>query len=372
MAKGHVYRRRLKSGKWSSWYAVIDAPRRGNGRRRQITRSFRTQGEAQVWLAEQVRRCDEIEGELLLGDYLNFWLDRQEHLRESTQVSYRRHVQGFLVPKLGPFPLNAVGVGAIEMAYRQLAVEGVSPALLPRIHATLSSALNTAQRDGLIASNPARSIRLKKSEGFQPGLWTADQARAFLRFVTNDELAVVWRLALVLGMRRGEILGLRWRDIDFQHRRMTIRESRVLVSGRVVTNPPKTGRSRRTLSLDAVTVRALKDLHDGLCREPSAEDLVFTDPAGGDGLSPARVSRRFKELTAACGLPAIRFHDLRHTSATLGLSRGESLKEVSTRLGHSSVVITGDIYLQIPDELARRSVQGLADMLDAEREEGAA
>jgi integrase len=176
-------------------------------------------------------------------------------------------------------------------------------------------------------------------------------------------------MALVLGMRRGELAGLRWDDLDLHAGTVTVTTTRVAVGASVVEGPPKSARSRRMLPLDPHTVGMLRRHQARQAHHARQENLgpvshVFT---GEDGqpLTPAWISRRFTELTRQIGLPVIRFHDLRHASATLGLTAGESLKEVSARLGHSSIMVTADTYLAPPDSLARASTQRLAGVLDS-------
>ena len=199
-------------------------------------------------------------------------------------------------------------------------------------------------------------------------VWTAEEAATFLRAVGREELYVLWRLALLTGLRRGELLGLRIRDFDVTSRCLTVRRNRVLVAGRVVTKTPKSKRSVRSVAVDVITADLLKAM---IADRSDSDGLLFADKQGA-GLNPGWVSRRFQGLVREAGLPVIRFHDLRHTSATLGLAQGESVKEVSARLGHSSVAITGDLYLQVPGSLARKSADGLARLLDGQAVEDVA
>ncbi len=364
MTRGHVYRRRLKSGKWSSWYAVIDAPRGRDGKRRQVTRSFPTKNLADEWLAERVGdRRQHDDGPVLVAEYLNDWIRRQEHLGESTKVSYRGHIDTYLIPHLGELPIDSLTSEIIEAVYRHIRALGLSHGTVRRVLATLSAALSSAVQGGVLTHNPAQRIRLKQGTEHVARVWTQDQAVRFLRFVEQDELYPLWRLALITGLRRGELLGLRVRDFDSQTGLITIARTRVVVSGRTVTKEPKTKRSRRTVALDSVTSHLLRDIADS---RQDQESHIFLD-GSGHGLNPGWVSRRFVVVAAQAGLPPVRFHDLRHTSATLGLARGESLKEVSVRLGHSSVAVTGDLYVQVPTSLAQRSAQALADFLDGKK-----
>ena len=204
-------------------------------------------------------------------------------------------------------------------------------------------------------------MRARRPDPFHVRVWTADQAVRFLRFVEGDDLYLLWRLALITGLRRGEILGLRVCDVECATGCVSIRQNRVIVAGRVVTKTPKTRRSERQVAVDGISVGLLTSR---LQSATNPDGLVFTSAGSAEGLDPGWVSRRFKQLVVAAGLPVIRFHDLRHTSATLGLSRGESVKEISARLGHSSTAVTGDMYLQVPTFVARRAAQGLVDLLD--------
>ncbi len=375
--RGHVYRRRTKSGGWSAWHAVIDLDRGHDAQRRQTTRSFPTRAEAYAWLAEMNAKSD-VEGPSS-GQWLTGWADRLGHLRESTAVSYRGHVSNYLVPLLGDIPLAELGAGEVEALHEMLAAAGISTALARRIHATLSSALADAERDGLIGQNPCAKVRQPRGERYEPAVWSSPQAAQFLEITAGDDLAGLWRLALLLGMRRGELLGLRWRDIDLDAGTLTVRTTRTLVGDKVVEGPPKSARSRRVLPLDPRTVEVLgrhwkQQTRQALDGVWGPVEYVFTDP-NGRPLHPAWVSRRFAEIADRRGLPPIRFHDLRHTSASLGLAAGESLKAVSARLGHSSIVVTADTYLTPPDSLARAATCWLAGELDhtpLPRERGAA
>ena len=370
MARGRVYRRRLKSGRWSSWYAVIDLPRTGGGKRRQVTRSFPTRQEAELWLANQVQvRENPPRSEVLVGDYLRAWTQSRSHLSESTQLSYRGHVEMYLVPHLGGLALSSLTADVIEAVYAHLGGMGLSSATVRRINATLSAALSCGVADGLLSANPARQVRLPKVGGFGARVWTVGQAVDFLKYVENDEHYPLWRLSLVAGLRRGEVLGLRGCDCDPGALRVTVSQTRVQVSGRVVTKSPKTKSGHRNVAIDRTTADLLDTLASGL---PRQDDLIFTDRKTGQGLEPGWVSRRFRALVLEYGLPLIRFHDLRHTSATLGLAAGESVKEVSARLGHSSVAVTADIYMQVPTSVAQRSAQSLADRLDGRSAEDVA
>ncbi len=365
--RGHVYRRKTKSGGWSRWYAVIDAVKELDGKRRQVTRAFDTRAQAYAWLAEQ-QYAARVGGPTVAA-WLRDWLASRTDLRASTLATYVGHIDNYLVPLLGGQLLRSLSSEDVTALHQQLAAAGVSTVTARRIHATLSSALSAAVELGVIAVNPAARIRLPKSGRYEAVVWTAEQASRFLAATSRDEHACLWRMALVLGMRRGELAGLRWEDLDLHTGTVTVTTTRVAVGATVVEGPPKSARSRRMLPLDAHTVGMLRrhqarQIHHARQEHLGPVTHVFTGEYG-QPLTPAWISRRFIELTRQIGLPAIRFHDLRHASATLGLAAGESLKEVSARLGHSSIMVTADTYLAPPDSLARASTQRLAGVLDS-------
>ena len=365
--RGHVYRRRTQDGSWGSWHAVIDVGPVG-GRRRQMTRSFATQRQAWAWLNSQAA----VPGSagLSVGEFLTGWLPSQQHLALSTRRTVEGHLVNYLLPILGRRPLADLTSRDVQTLHTHMRHDGVSAALIHRVHATLSSALSTAVREGLLARNPARDARPPRRDAFHAEVWTLEQTQAFLAHVVGDRWESLWRLALVTGMRRGELLGLRWRDVDVTEGWCQVRFTRTVVGDQIITGPPKTPGSRRTVSIDKHTRHLLATARQdaeaaALARGQQFDDTSCVFTASADTpLSPAKVSARFKELLDAADLPAIRFHDLRHVSATFGLVGGESLKEVSARLGHSSVAVTADIYTAVPYRQARRASQRLARALD--------
>jgi len=172
-------------------------------------------------------------------------------------------------------------------------------------------------------------------------VWTPSQAAQFLNASRADPLFAAYHLALVTGMRRGEVCGLRWVNVDLDRSQLRVSQAAVQVGGTSHFGPPKTRSGLRTIALDAGTVGVLRQ-HQLEQANPRAQwavagqtDLVFSR-ADGSVLLPERLSRKFKEAAVAAGLPVIRFHDLRHTSASLALAAGVALKTVSGRLGHST------------------------------------
>ena len=372
MARGRVYRRPLGGGRMSKWHAVIDLPRGGDGKRRQATASFDTAGQAHAWLARIVSERtggNDIDGDLV-SMFLTGWLDGEAYLRPSTRASYRAHLTQYLIPAFGSLRLREVTAAGVERFARDLAARGLAPGTVRRVLSTLRSALSHAVRMGSIDANPARGIKVPSSRSRTGRTWTPEESAVFLARLGADGPGVLLRLALTTGMRRGELLGLRWSHVDPANGRLRVECSRVSVAGADVEGPPKSRNGTRTIYLDPVTTGLLRRL--AIAGHPSSQPaggLVFVHDDGRP-MQPWWVTRHFTHVAAAAGLPQIRLHDLRHSSATLGLAAGESLKEVSARLGHAGIAITADIYAGVLPESARRSTQRRVALMTGTRQEG--
>lgn len=365
--QGHIYRRRKNDGTWSNWYAVVDLPRMADGKRRQRTTTHRTRREAQAWIAQQDRGREPGHEDLTVGEYLEGWLEGKNALRASTRLSYRGHLHIHLIPQLGYLPLARLRHEDVQRVYAMLTHPsgggGLAPATLHRVHATLMSALNAAVRRGLLARNPAATVELPQVPRRTVQRWTAHEAGRFLESIRSDRWRVLYLLMLATGLRRGEAIALRWGDVDLEEGLVAITRQLVLVGPQVVEGPPKSQAGGRTVVLDDATLNELRlhALATGGKLDP--EGHVFT--RAGEPLPPAFVSRHFDRLVAAAGVPRIRLHDLRHTSASLGLAAGETLVEVSRRLGHSSIGVTADVYTHVDIELARESAERRSDLIQA-------
>lgn len=363
MARGRTYRKRKADGTWSRWYAVIDAPKTGDGRRRQVTRAFDTQREAHAWLASATAGGAESESAPSLDDWLRGWLGSQPFTKPSTLATYRCHVERHITPALGHIPLATLSRNDIAGFVSDLAHGDLSAATVHRVVATLRSALGSAEREGRIAANPVHGVRLPSVPARPHQVWTVEQTRDFLASCTDDAIGVLFRLAVVTGMRRGELLGLEWSSVDLEAGELTVRASRVAVGGEVVAGSPKSRFGVRRIYLDhdtCVSVNAWR-WTQARCIGPH-EGLVFTHVTGTP-FQPWWVSRAFERRIEELDLPRIRFHDLRHTSATIGLAAGETLKEVSARLGHADIAITANVYGEVLPQTAQASSERRARML---------
>jgi integrase len=224
----------------------------------------------------------------------------------------------------------------------------------------LHAALRDAARWGYLARNVADTADLPKGSTPEMRVWSPEQLRAFLAHVRAflahmraDPLYAAWMLFATTGMRRGEVAGLRWADVDLDAGRVSPRRPRVVVNYEVVVSEPKTAKGRRSLALDPATVAALREhrarqAEQRLAVGPRWQDsgLVFTWP-DGRAVHPQRFSNWFEQHARAAGLPRIRLHDVRHSYATAALAAGIPAKVVSERLGHATIAITMDTYSHV-------------------------
>lgn len=369
---------RLKSSKHGTWTYVADLPPGNNGRRRQQRRGgFATEKAAQEALAAvtaQVTAGTYVDARrMTVGDHLDAWLRAKGALRPSTRANYSQHIERHIKPAVGHLRLADLRSSHIE-AMLQAAREQerpIGPATARRIFATLRVALNKAVRQGLISVNPCSFVELETEEQHRRSgtVWLPEQVGAFLDAVSTHRLGVLFEVLVKAGLRRGEVIGLRWADLDLQEAVLEVAQSVVQVGGALHIGAPKTRKSIRRVPLDADTVKALRahkrrQLEERLVAGSGwvETDRVFTKP-DGSGLVPEYVSRTFRGLALKHGLPPIRLHDLRHTSASLALAAGVPMRVVSERLGHSTIGITQNLYTHVFDELSRDAADKIAGVI---------
>ena len=300
-----------------------------------------------------------------LGDYLDDWLQLQRsQLQPSTWVSYRTNIECHLKPALGHVPLDELTPQRLSTFYAQLQMNGrqhgVGPLSLRTVQycqGVLHKALADAVRMEILPRNVAINATLPRidlrGDGVKEiGCWAAEELRRFLEHTKGSEHHSLWVVAAATGMRRGELLGLRWEDVDFDHQALTVRRALSVVRGEARLKQPKTSRCR-TLRLDAFTTSMLQQRQRDQQREAQRArewrndwNLVFTN-ADGPHLDPMRITHEFRVAVRAAPVPRIRLHDLRHTHATLLLQAGVPVKVVSERLGHAQISLTLDIYAHV-------------------------
>jgi integrase len=361
---------------------VIDlAPDPASGKRRQRWKGgFRTRKEAEAALRSFAVAADEgrvVErSKRTVAEYLGEWLVAlRPRVRPTTLASYEVAV-GRVVREIGQVPLQALTPLQVETLYADLSARGgrggraLSPKTVRNCHIVLRKALADAERLGLVVRNVAAVARPPAVRRVEQQTWGASELRRFLSAIAGDRLEAAFVVLATTGMRRGEVLGLRWADIDLSARRCSIVQTLTTVNNRLLFTAPKTAKSRRRVTLDAHTIASLRDHRRRQAEERLAvgelwdatSGLVFTDEIGGP-LHPDGFTRSFNRLARAAGLPRVRLHDLRHSYATLALESGVHPKVVSERLGHATVGITLDLYSHVVEGLDAEAADTVADRL---------
>ncbi|WP_379575445.1 site-specific integrase [Nonomuraea mangrovi] len=377
-----------------SWYFAVQVSGLAGRRERLRRGGFGTAEQARQAGREMIAadQNDPSARGYTLARWLRHWLETQHQLRSSTREAYADHVRLYLIPYLGRIELAELAgrdiarMFAVLVGRRNRYGEPIASSTLHRIRATLRAALNAAVREGLLASNPARMIRLPaprrpypqvwterrvvawRRSGERPAVavWTAEQLAEFLAFARGDLLYPLWQLIALRGLRRGEAAGLRWVDLDLDRRELSVSRQLVHTDDGLIACPPKTAASRRIVALDPKTVRLLRR-HEQAQRQLLGEAWNESGPifARGDGapVRPDYLTVRFPQLVQASNLPPIRLHDLRHGTATLALASGSDLRVVQGTLGHGSIVVTSDIYTSVLPEVYHQSAQAIAQLV---------
>jgi len=307
-------------------------------------------------------------------------------IKPNTRSSYRTQIESYVLPRLGHVALKDVSADMLARFYGELltsgrrhtggkdAPKGLSPTSVRLVHITIHRMLKDAVRWGILARNVADAAaedapQRRKTGNATMHVWEPEQLGQFVQSVGGDRLSAMWVLFITTGLRRGEVAGLTWHDLDLTAGRLTVNQARVVVDHKVIESAPKSERSVREIGLDAATVAALKahrarQATERLAWGPEyqATDLVFTWE-NGRPLHPNVISRTFTRLAEKAKLPAIRLHDLRHSYASAALTAGVGLKVVSERLGHASISITGDIYSHVSREVDQSAADRVAAVI---------
>jgi len=304
-----------------------------------------------------------------LGEYLDRWLEiTRRRVRPSTIENYELNVAR-ITPYLGDLPLTRLNPPKIQDAYDRLSDSGLSKHSVLQVHRTLHRSLQHAFNWGLIPRNPATATMPPRPEKRQTTALELGELQGLFAAARGHRMFPFWVLMGTTGLRFGEALGLRWRDVHLEERRVVVRQQLGRRKGRgLVFGPLKTAGSRRTVLLTDVAVAALQaHRHKQLGDSETVADwcesgLVFTNGRGGP-LEPSVPGSNLKRIMRAAALPRIRVHDLRHTTVTVLLVAGVHPKVVQDLLGHRTIVVTMDTYSHVMPVLHLQAIQTLNSLL---------
>jgi integrase len=369
---GTVYPRKNRDGKVTGYRGSYFAP---DGKRRYV--SAKRKGDAERALREAMTDADRglvfDASNQSVSEYMTHWLEdfAKANLASRTYHNYKLQIREQIVPAFGKMKLSKLDTPNIQALYTVKLQDGLKPASVRYIHAVLRCALEKAVDLKLIARNPAASARPPKIRQEEITPLDVEQVQVLLEAAKGDRFECLYVLSLMCGVRMGESLGLRWSDVDLEAGSLRIHRQlqRVREGGGLVFSEPKNA-SRRTIDLPQRTLEALishrkrqieLQLRAGAkCQD---NDLVFSTTIGTAVDAQNVVNRHFKPMLRRAGLPDIRWHDLRHTCATLLLSRGTHPTYVQKLLGHASVQLTLDRYSHWMPSMGKHTANAMDEVL---------
>lgn len=343
--EGTIYK--LPSGRWCAQILL-------EGQR--LSKTFDTQKDGLEWIRRTRGQIDDgmsfANTKITLADFLIEWLNNTKASRQhSTWTKSEQICRSYIIPNLGQMKLQNLRPEHIQNLYRSLLDHEVGDYTIIKVHTVLHSALQQAARTGMISRNPASYAQPPKEPVSEMAILNESQVSQLLVAANEHRWEALYHLAVVTGMRQMELLGLKWTDLDWLHQTLIVERQLQRPDGEGIKfASPKTRYGKRALALGGKTIETLRAHSVRQLAERSAAGdkwietgLIFTNSLGGP-IDPRHLLRNFKKLLQAAGLPDIRFHDLRHTAASLMLNAGIPVIVVSRRLGHARASITLDIY----------------------------
>lgn len=362
---GHIEKHKLKNGK-ACWRVVVEKGMGLDNKRKRIYRNVSSKKEAEILLTKLISELTTgsyIEpAKLSLEQYLLDWMSNyvESNLSPTTIDSYSVNIKKHIIPKLGSIKLQELKPLHLQAFYKELLERGrsdgkggLSATSVQYIHRNLHEALEHAVRLQLVYRNVTDLVNLPRIKKYTSEVYDAEELQHLLKVAQGTDMEIPIVLAAALGLRRGEILGLQWQDVDLASGRLSVRNNRVQTTQGNITKDPKSAGSVRTIDLPEGVVPIFKrykalqaenklklgsNYHEG--------NYVYCQPDGRP-YAPGYMSKKFTAFLEKHSLKKIRLHDLRHSHATLMLACGVPAKVASERLGHSNIAITMDLYSHV-------------------------
>ena len=368
MARGSIRQRsKVRKNSWNLQIYLGTDPVTGKKRYHADTVQG-TKAEAERRLTELLREKDTgtftKPSRLTVREYLEQWFRdyAETHVRRRTQEGYRGNLDRYILPRIGDVPLDKLTPRHVQEMESELLRNGgtqgrgLSPTTVLQVHRILSNALGSAVRLGIVVRNVAGAVEPPRITQYEAPTLAWDEVNSLLEQVTDPFYQTLFLLVIQTGLRRSESVGLQWRDVDLAAATLSVRRAWIkLPSGEMELTSPKS-RQARVVDLPAESVEALKAHRVRQADVAGKGNFIFCHPDGSP-LNPNLVTRVFKRTATKAGLENFRFHDLRHTHASLMLALGVHLKVVSERLGHSGIGITGNHYSHVLPTVQKGAVE---------------
>lgn len=371
--RGHI---RKRGSKYSIVVDIGTDPKTGKRQQKWFS-GYKTKKEAELNMAKIINEIEEgmllLPAEITLRDYLNMWIDkRRNKLSPSTISGYLSIIRNHLIPELGFVRLKDLKPYLLD-DYYEIKLETLSGTTVLHHHRLLNKAMVDAMKKyRVISRNPLDGVEAPRAQRYKANVLDKDEIGLLFKALEGHSLELYIKVMLFLGLRRGELLGLKWEDIDYDKKTITINNN--LIRGgddgtEVILTTPKTEGSNRTIVL-SYNIINIFNKHELIQKELKLKQgLIYKDKdfifcnEDGSNINPASFSKRFGEFIKEKNLKSIRLHDLRHTNATMMLLSDVPAKVASERLGHSNVSITLDLYSHVLDEMKEEATSKLDDIL---------
>ena len=375
-ANGEGNIRKRKDGRWEGRYTAGHDPTTG----KQIFKNVlgRTQAEVKQKLnvaLEELKKVDVIvSDQMTTGEWLDTWLEHYAKpvMRATTYNNYETLIRLHIKPYIGEVKLNKLTTLQIQKLYNRLLThgrfdrseakdqpKGLSGKTVRNIHTVIHSACEKAIMERLLAVNPTKGCRLPKKERTEMKVLPPEKLADFFREAKETGVFELYYLDLSTGLRRGELLGLKWSDIDFEKRTLEVKRQIQRVNGVIQETAPKTNNAYRKILLSSETIEILKAYKE---QQTIQSEYVFPSPTG-EIMEPDSARKMLKRVLQRAGSDELRFHDLRHTFATLALQNGVDVKTLSGILGHYSAGFTLDTYAHVTAQMQEDAANKMGDFL---------
>ena len=374
-ANGEGNIRKRKDGRWEGRYTVGHDPETGKSIIKNVL--GKTQAEVKEKLKKAIEENVGIDygraKTYTVGSWLEVWMENYAKikLRPSTYKTSQGFLKNHIKPQIGSIPLADLTSLDLQRFYKHLLdggrvdrieakkkPKGLAPKTVRNIHQMIGSAYNLAIEQKLVTRNPADGCALPKVERKEMQTLPVEQLTSFLREAKDSGVFALYYIDLTTGLRRGELLGLKWTDIDLEKGDLRVQRQIGRIDGKIIEMPLKTKNAYRTLPLSADAISVLMQQR----RKTGNSEWVFPSPTGGP-MSPDSVLHMLQRVLKRAGLPRIRFHDLRHTFATMALQNGVDVKTVSSMLGHYSAGFTLDTYAHVTTDAQLKAAQTMGNIL---------
>ena len=373
-ANGEGNIRKRKDGRWEGRYTAGHDPVTG----KQIFKNVlgKTQAEVKEKLAKALVEAGQVDftkvGQYTVGTWMDTWFENVAKIkvRPSSHQTYKGYIDNHIKPNIGNIPLEKLTTMDLQKFYRKLLTKGrverieskeqpkgLSAKTVRNINQVISSAVDLAVAQKIILNNPTDSCELPKVEHKEMQTVPAEQLSAFLEEAKRSGVYEMYYIELATGLRRGELLGLKWSDIDWKNGIIKVRRQVARVNGEIVEAPLKTKNSYRAVSISPQAIEVLREQ-----KRKTNDTHVFPSPNGGP-ISPDSVNNMLKRVLDRAGIPKVRFHYLRHTFATIALQNGVDIKTVSGMLGHFSAGFTLDTYAHVTTSAQKEAAQTMGNIL---------